>query len=253
MINRKEWEFAVIANDIHFPYHDPKAVELFLLFLKKEKPDVVFLNGDLIDCWVLSRFPKPPDNNQGRQLSTELEMLNEFLRTIRRIVPKARIVYIFGNHEHRFKVYLINAPGLYGLNGTTLEDQIDKSLDIEIVYSGLKESYIKYGALYVGHWDKASKHSAASVKSVVEDKAICAIQGHCHRMGSYYKTVYGGDTLVGYENGCLCTLKPDWTGDPNWQHGFSVVYKKKNKDRFHLYQIPIVDYQFFYGGHLFKV
>ena len=36
-----------------------------------------------------------------------------------------------------------------------------------------------------------------------------------------------------------------------WNVGYIV--KKKNKDRFHLYQIPIVDYQFFYGGKLYKI
>ena len=74
------------------------------------------------------------------------------------------------------------------------------------------------------------------------------LQPHVHRMGACYKTKSDGTVLVGVEMGCLCRLDPDWMENPNWQHGFVVIHKKKNSKRFYLQPIQIIDGAFLFGG-----
>jgi hypothetical protein len=40
----KKWKMVVVANDFQIPFHDEKALALFRLFLRKEKPDWLVLN-----------------------------------------------------------------------------------------------------------------------------------------------------------------------------------------------------------------
>jgi len=36
----------VIANDFQIPFHDEKALLLFKMFLRRERPDWLIMNGD---------------------------------------------------------------------------------------------------------------------------------------------------------------------------------------------------------------
>src|SRR6266581_8982551 len=40
------YQLAVIANDFHIPFHDEKALLLFKMLLRRERPDWLILNGD---------------------------------------------------------------------------------------------------------------------------------------------------------------------------------------------------------------
>jgi len=53
-----------IINDIHIPYHSIEAVTAAFDLLKKEKPDGIFINGDVLDCHQLSYFEKDPKKKQ---------------------------------------------------------------------------------------------------------------------------------------------------------------------------------------------
>ena len=74
------------------------------------------------------------------------------------------------------------------------------------------------------------------------------LQPHVHRVGAHYKTRHDGKMYVGIEMGCLCDLNPEWMQDPNWQHGFVVIHKKKGRNRFYLQPIHIVEGAFLFGG-----
>ena len=115
-----------------------------------------------------------------------------------------------------------------------------------------KESYVKLNDLLIGHFNIARLHSCYSAKAILERKGISLITGHTHRLGTHYKTDLRG-SLVAVENGCLCDLKPSYVRNPNWQHGFTVVYLSDGGHRFQVYNIPIVDYKFYFGSKLFEV
>ena len=56
-----------ILSDIHIPYHDLDALNIALNEFKRVKVDTIVLNGDIIDCYNLSRWEKDP--NQRKQFN----------------------------------------------------------------------------------------------------------------------------------------------------------------------------------------
>lgn len=256
--NMENVEVAVVAGDFHYPFQDDRVVKLWMSFLTDLNPDYVIIAGDLLDCWALSKFDKDP--RRAVRFKKELEMGEDFFRRLRTLLPKTHIVYIYGNHEHRLQSYIIReAEAIADLDVLALESlmHLDK-YDVEIAYSGLKESYYQYGGLFISHFNKVSKFGGYAAKNLVDEKGVSILHAHTHRFGSNIRRYFddskqGGDKwLGGWDNGCMCNLNPSYILRPNWCHGFSVVYKEKNDNRFMVVQIPIIKYKFRFGNTLYK-
>lgn len=282
-MSNKQYETAVVINDAHCPFQDEHALRPVIEFIKDLQPDVVFINGDMVDFAGISRFSnnplrtlsrteiqvimrhgkKNPDKDLVLQaaLQRELNETYEVLRRLREAAPNAWMPYIFGNHEFRMYRYLIDrAPELCGITKAGPDqagiEVLDlayllrfKELGIEKVFSGQKESFLQWGKhLVVGHFDMVRKHSGWTAKGLLENKGISLIQGHTHRLGAFYRTAFGGEVQMAYENGCLCSLSPEYMTCPNWQQGLCVIKKHKMTDRFSVQQLPMIDYKFFYGN-----
>ena len=250
---KTKYEMAVVANDFHVPFHDPKATKLLEKFLADQKPDLFVINGDFLDMWEISQFDRNP--KFGRPLLGEIEEGKKILKRFRKILPKAKIIYVEGNHEYRLRKYLIRkAPELYGLPGLSISDLLDLK-NLGITYKAVKEgankfsdNWIKMGYLYIGHWDKANKHAGYTAKNLLDEKGVSLLQGHTHRHGVSARRYVDGKELIGVENFCMCRLDPYYVSKPSWSQGFSVVYRKKNTGRFHIYPIIFVEYKFFFGN-----
>src|SRR5947209_81369 len=238
------YQLAVIANDFQIPFHDEKALLLFKLFLRRERPDWLILNGDLQDFWEISSYDLSP--RSGKEFKREIEIGRSILRSFRRSLPRARITCIEGNHEFRLRKYLIqNARELYGLRGVSVPDIFDlKRLKIEYVpchelATKFTDNFIRAGELYVGHCDKVSKNAAYAAKLLVEEKGVSLLQGHTHRFGAHARTTVDGRVLLGIENFSMCSRRQSYVSHPNWQLGFSVVYVQPNNGRFQWFPILI--------------
>src|SRR2546426_4331811 len=90
-----EYQLAVIANDFQIPFHDERALLLFKLFLRRERPDWLILNGDFQDFWEISSYGLTPRTERGFQ--REIEIGRGILCSFRRSLPHARITWIEGN------------------------------------------------------------------------------------------------------------------------------------------------------------
>ena len=125
------YQVVVIANDFQIPFHDERALSLFKLFLRRERPDWLILNGDFQDFWEISSYDLTP--RRGQEFKRQIETGQKILRSLRHSLPRARITWIEGNHEFRMRKYLIqNARELYGLPGVSVPDIFDlKRLKIE--------------------------------------------------------------------------------------------------------------------------
>lgn len=277
-----DWETSIAFSDIHFRFEDPVALKITLDFTEELQPDNIFVNGDVPDFPDISRFSNSPLDNltdsdlanlnslileskrQGKsrkyikpRLQRDLERIHEFFKDLRRRCPKAKIYWIFGNHDHRLQVFVEeNKPQLAGVRcpggkGDYLSlDEMAKVSDfgVEIVYSGKNESSMTYGKLLIGHFYTVSSRSGATARGLINKKHKSLLQPHVHRMGSCFKTLNDGTVLVGVEMGCLCRLDPDWMENPNWQQGFVIIHKKKSGNRFHVQPIQIIDGAFLVGG-----
>jgi len=251
---RKSWTRVVVLGDVHIPFQDQRVVSLVLMFIKEYNPNVVILNGDIVDCYDISSFDKDPQREAS--LVQELREAKEFFEKLRECAPTAEIRYVYGNHEHRFHKYIIrNARSLAGLIGISLAEQLELSKFgiTPIATSGdrFTDNYTKVGTLLVGHFDKVCKHSAYTAKLLLDDYGCSLIQAHVHSIGSSNRTLDGGE-IMGWEGGCLCDLRPLYCKPKKWAHAFHVIQLENDGNFFHVDPIHIINYKFWWGDELWQ-
>lgn len=221
----------VIFNDVHIPFHHKQGCQNVLQFCEDMQPDHVVINGDFLDCYSVSIFPKEPGMPN---LQSEIDEGAAFLKDLRRRCPDAEMDYLEGNHEERLKRLVKQQHSLYGLRALTIPSLL--GLDkLNIRYHAYKHP-VNFGArgiLTVVHGHKVSKHSAYSAKAhLLDDGYQNVIIGHTHRMGFYYHDGHMGRRRA-YENGGLFDKqKLDYVVGPNWQMGFCVVYLREDDPDF---------------------
>lgn len=224
----------IILSDIHYPYHDEKAIQAALDFLKGHEVNTIVLNGDILDFYDVSSFDKDP--SRINSLQTEINLAKGLFKRLRKIKPDARIIFVKGNHCQRLERYLMKHPELYSLDALKLTNllQLDK-FDIEYSDKGFK-----LGSLKIIHGDIVRKFSCYTAKAEVERHDCSGCSGHTHRLGVYYQRT-PERSLAWAESGCLCDLNPEYVDCPSWTQGF--IYGYIQKDSFVLQAIPIVDGQ----------
>lgn len=255
-MGKRRWESAVVLGDLHIPDHDPRAVKLAERFIGEVKPDMVVLNGDILETKAVSRWPRNPTEDAIENLQREIDVTRKWLQAVRDLAPKARIVYIEGNHEFRLRSYLYsNAPALSFLDAVSMKSLLGlPDLDIRYVASrGAKwtDTYIRWGDLLVGHFDVTSKSAGAAALKLLDKYGISLIQGHTHKVASVHAKGLLSGLIGGWEIGCLCRLEPDFMAMANWSHGFAVVHKEVGGRYFQVEPVGIVDYRVRYGGKFY--
>src|SRR5207244_12979613 len=161
-------------------------------------------------CFEISTFDQTP--RTGKTFLEDVAIGKKILKGFRRILPKARITWLEGNHEFRLRKYLIrNARELYDLPGLTMPELFGlRPLGIEYVpcdpkASKFTDNVIRVGKLYVGHWDTVAKQGGYAAKALVDAKGVNLLQGHTHRFGAHARTTVDGRLLLGIENFSMCT------------------------------------------------
>ena len=237
---------AAILNDTHNPFQDQRALREVELFLAELQPELVVYAGDLCDFYQISKFAKDP--KRADDLQKDIDSTVAMFTRHRKLLSNSRMIVLDGNHEDRLRRNLwgvspafkslrcMNIEALYKLKDNDIEHiDYEVGLDINDVFTVLHGAIIR-------------AHSGYTAKGMYDKHGGCGIHGHSHRGGSYTKSnrsgVYGW-----WENYCLCTLKPDWLQNPDWQQGFSLVHF--TRDRFWVEPIPIIKRRFMYGGKIY--
>lgn len=84
---------------VHRPLHDPEGVAWLVNQIVERQPNYVVNLGDTFDAQCLSKF----DQSTEFTLTEEYESTNEFLQQIRAAYPRAKRVWMEGNHEQRIR------------------------------------------------------------------------------------------------------------------------------------------------------
>ena len=90
-----------IISDIHFPFHNKKAYKKVLEHIKREKPDSVIQIGDLLDQYVFSKYSKNVAITPQLDIVKGLKQAQDMWVQIKKLVPKAKLYQILGNHDLR--------------------------------------------------------------------------------------------------------------------------------------------------------
>lgn len=244
----EQTERGIVLSDIHFDNADERAVALALRFSKHYNPHRIFLDGDVVDSWAISRHAKHPGKSQS--YLQDITRTRRFLADLRRLHPKAQIDFIDGNHDKvRLDAYMgNNAPELYPF--VSFSELLDlERHDINYHASLHRENWIKYKDLYIGHFDRAAGNAASTAQALLRERGVSLIQGHVHKAGMTAKT-FLDRTLYAYENPCLASLNQDYIRSPNWQQGFTLIESYKGTTW--VYIIVMKDYRFVWNGRVWR-
>lgn len=216
----------IITGDFHVPYHDMAAIEAAMKYTRRAKPDLLVLNGDITDCFQLSRFIKDP---KERSLKDELVETEEVLHMVDRFTPtNTEIIYQGGNHEERITKYLWTKAR--ELDGLISLPELLKLKDKDITYRPYNKPLDIEGVI-VKHGSRISSIGAGySVKKELDSEGCSTIIGHSHRLAIIYRSLRY-HTIYGVEGGHLCdTSRIDYMrGKPiDWAQGFVELIETKH-------------------------
>lgn len=213
----------LILSDIHIPFHVPRVLEAAVNAGRDEGARTVILNGDVLDCHAVSRYPHDGTALTYRQ---ELEYGRQFLAWLRQRMPKARIVFKDGNHDERLEKYVLaNAPALFGVEDVTLASLLRlKELGIEHVGD---QRVIHLGKLRVIHGHEYGGGVSAPVNParwLMTRARKPAVMGHMHQRSEHAESDIDGTQIVTWSTGCLCGLNPKYRRlSARWNHGYCMV------------------------------
>ena len=231
----------LILSDVHIPFHDKTALETAIAEGVRRKCDTVLLNGDLMDCYQLSRFDRAPSE---AALKTEIDGMNQFLRYLRRKLPEAEFIWKLGNHEDRLSHFLKSkAPELYGIG---VDDFIFAKLtgaeDVGATIISDKRIIVS-GHLKILHGHEYKAGFAEPVNPArglfLRAKTTC-MAGHWHQPSQHTEPILGGKHISTWSTGCLCQLSPLYMPLNKWRHGFAIQ-EVRSDGHFKLHNLTIID------------
>lgn len=220
----------LVLSDIHIPHHDEKAFATAIKHGMKINPTVVYLNGDTVENYALSRWEPDP---RKRDLAGEINAVRQGLAYLRERFPKAIIVFKHGNHEARSEDYLRRkAPELLGVE----DFKLSRLLDFE--GKGIQEvellQFAQLGKLNIIHGHELPKGISNPVnpaRGMFLRTAETSMCGHFHQTSQHTEARGIRKEVVScWTTGCLCGLQPDYAVVNKWNHGFAVVETDRNGD-----------------------
>jgi len=220
----------LVLSDIHFPHHDEKALAAAIAYGRKINPTIVYLNGDTVENYALSRWEPDP---RKRDLAGEIKSVKQGLAYLRERFPKAVIVFKHGNHEARSEDYLRRkAPELLGVE----DFKLSRLLDFE--GKGIQEvellQFAQLGKLNIIHGHELPKGISNPVnpaRGMFMRTAETSMCGHFHQTSQHTEARGIKKEVVScWTTGCLCGLQPDYAVVNKWNHGFAVVETDRNGD-----------------------
>ena len=244
-------ERILCVSDVHIPFNLP--IDIFSGY--KGIVDTLIVNGDLLDCFSCSAFPKKFKIN----LDEELVLGRQYIIDLINLTTPKKVMFVMGNHEYRMQRYCSDrlSNELLGIiptdplgmiidDGFKVSDERNKTQtqyssirevfedsNIEIVYD--KEWWIKEGNVIFCHPLNYSSGMLKTTEKAVNyflrvDRTFTGIvMAHTHKVGSFTQ---GGIKM--YEQGCVCDLdKLDYNNGkliiPN-QNGFMYLALDSNGD-----------------------
>ena len=218
----KDGDRFVVVGDSQIPFHDETLLEsIFNDFVPSWRPVRakyhLFLAGDIIDNFSLSKFP--PRVTPNFNLSKEIEITHAYLTKWRDSFDARH--FIFGNHEDRWDRESYN--GKFAQFIPPLHEVLDlKTLGYDYV------PYLRHftvNGFVLTHGDTVTVNTA---RSMLDTYCASGVSGHVNRPHDYTKA----DARDGVPNtwtvvGMTCRMDigdyiKDWRRIQPWMQGFGI-------------------------------
>ena len=206
----------------------------------KHNVNTIFINGDLIDNHKVSRFE--PDLSK-RSPKQEFDATKQFLQSLRKTFPKAKIYWLKGNHCIRWEKFLAakareiwDDPYFHLESRLALHEEDVKLLDDKVLVKAGKLSITHGHHIFKGIFSPVNPARGAFLKAKQS-----VIVGHLHRASFHPEIDLDGKTIGCWSTGCLCERRPDYSPlVSNSQHGFAHVTVESNGN-YHVKNYQIID------------
>lgn len=243
------WRKVAILSDIHAPEHDRGCLTACLTWLRDTLPDVVILNGDIIELQSMSGF--------GGGLATledDCAIGNWLLDQIAEASPDSQIVYLEGNHETRLERWIErNAPHMCGITSIPLKLRLEER---GIRWVPESEQPYSMGGLSVihGHQDLSGWgpiYAARKLADLHGRPGRVLVYGHTHKHQVFDRPHSGGVArAIGLA--CMRSLRPGWTHGRTdaWSHQWALAHVSETSAR--LEMITYADGVAIHGGRAYQ-
>lgn len=223
IIDNGPYPTLAVISDIHWPFESKEVLKKFHEYVGDVKPEYVCINGDAVDFYSFSRFPRshniftPKDEVSMARKSNE-----DFWKLVQKNSPKSKCVQTLGNHDVRpIKQIISSFP--------QAEDWIAEKLKelftfqgVETVFDSRQEYYLRNDIIiHHGYRSKLGDH---------RDHALMnSINGHTHKGGVAFRQIRGqvlwelNSGLAGNPEAKGLTYNPQKISD--WTLGFGILNK----------------------------
>lgn len=215
----------LVGSDAHYEQNSVTTAHLAFIKLAKEiQPDVIIMNGDLLDGTSISRHA-PLGWEERPTVEQELNTIIQRLGEIEKAAPGAKLFWTMGNHDQRFDMKLADLiPMFNGVPGFTLKDHFPSWTFCMSVWIEGAERPIMVKHRYNGGIHAGYNNTLKSGTHIVT--------GHTHQMECKSWTDYTGHRY-GVQCGTMADPNQptfDYTEDSpkNWTSGFVVLTVKDN-------------------------
>ncbi len=220
----------LMISDLHIPYHDIDAITIALDYGKKNKVNTIYINGDLIDNAMVSKFEK---DLRKRSVKQEFDATKQFLVSLRKAFPKASIYWAKGNHCVRWEKFLMQkVQEIWDDPYFRLEERL--RLNEERITLIDDSILVKIGKLTVAHGHHIFKGIFSPVspaRGAFMKAKQSIIVGHLHRASHHPEITADGEVISCWSTACLCELRTSYSPQvSNSQHGFAHILVEPNGD-----------------------
>lgn len=251
-------DVSVHFGDVHYPHQDDRCLSILHQIIQLTDPTVVVDHGDTLDAEQLGRWAKDPHRRVS--LAEEIRMGAEHFGKISALArPGARLVWLEGNHEDRLR--------------RTIWDLADRRAAGELLTLPKVSDALQWGSLlgldslsweqvpYQATHDKSNfmllfdrivcKHGASTgahpAQAEFKKYGKSGISGHTHKMASHHHRDWNGQ-LRWTCLGLMGRIREDYVDHAAWQQSLAVVTWSKDKSRWGMEHVQIIEGQCHFRG-----
>jgi len=224
----KELKNILLLSDVHLPYHHIPALDEAIEYGISKKIDSILLNGDILDCYMLSKFQPDP---RMRMFGEEIIAFQQFIKVLKNAFPKAKIYYKLGNHEERYERIMINRCAEFlSIAHFDFENVLGcLELGVEVIKD---QRIIYFGKLPILHGHEVGIKSVAvnPARSLFLKTYKSSICGHLHRTSQHNEQALDGKIISCWSTGHLGDPHPKYARLNKWNHGIARIEKNTDGD-----------------------
>lgn len=233
--DKSRFKTVLVGSDFHDIECDPFVLSCFIDTAKRLQPDVIVLNGDVLDLYEFSFFSQDPRQFKIKERFDFVK--KRIFKPLRELCPRSQISFVMGNHEVRLlKILAEKTPAikvvLADVMGLTLADifgldefEIDlvAKLDLSVftpkdLKQCLKENFkVFYDCFVCSHfkdWDFGMSGSS----------------GHTHRPEVETTANLPRGKISWVTTGCIADTRVEYVyGMDKWTNSFLIAHIDADK------------------------